>query len=309
VHVRRLHSDRWTHIAEGCWVLGPQDPGFGLKVPPSPTLVCIESSQGNLLIDVGPNPERLKSFPPPIPIDLVVCTHGHPDHVAGMNGWDFSKVWLSHANSLAWQHKAYVLHHWDIYGKICSLGEGLARNECIQAFPDLEPLRNAPFVEWSAGVEELLLIHGGHVYGDCHPDLQHTQDLETLPLKPLMIHGQQWDGLDFGGLYFFPTRGHAPDQWIGWWSKGDVWLLSDETSAVPVWSDSQHKRTYDLQGRVSQLLQPSSLIVGGHQSYVIEGAQEGQRWLSRIQDLYDLTESIVRRSKSVDDSYFKSIEE
>jgi glyoxylase-like metal-dependent hydrolase (beta-lactamase superfamily II) len=281
----RLSATDWTALAPGCWAMGPQDVGWHSGMAPSATAFLIQDNQDCWLIDCGAGPTRLTltKRAPASPTRLLL-THAHPDHAALLEHWQELPAWMSHRNPASWNHEEYVRAHWKHYRSLRGLCHGISRSAILQALPELSNDLNAPEAEWEAAVQNAILRAGIVFYGD-RPPFERTHDLDQHPLQAVRIGEEEWMGWRLGNLWIFPSRGHSPDQVIAWWPEANLWILADETSAAPVWTDSDQRSTFALQKKVRNSLFGSPLISGGHQAFYVHGLADCSLFLERLLNL------------------------
>jgi glyoxylase-like metal-dependent hydrolase (beta-lactamase superfamily II) len=299
----RLTPQAWTPLAQGCWALGPQDVDWKNSTPPAATSVLLQGSAGCWLIDCGAGERRHELIlQAPVRPTHLLCTHAHPDHSTHLDRWAHVPRWMSHANPESWIHEQYVRAHWDQYLRESPLAAQLPRNLVAMALPHLEASLEGSEEQWDAAVRQAILESGRVFYGHA-PDFMKTTSLESLSLQPMQIGNELWQGWKLGELWVFPSRGHAPDQVVAWWEPQQLWILSDETSAAPVWTDSDQMATLALQRKVLRSLQESTILVGGHQSFSVSGLKDCQQFLQRLIDLGETLQEACRRPGSIEELY------
>jgi glyoxylase-like metal-dependent hydrolase (beta-lactamase superfamily II) len=280
----RVSAQAWSQLTPNCWVLGPQDVDWAQGIAPAAACILLRTADQVWLIDCGAGDRRqdLLSHAPLEPTQ-VLLTHSHPDHAALLRHWLHLPVWMSHANPKSWDHPTYVQRHWSCYGP-SPLCETVSRSSSLEALPCLAGALHQEGLTWDAAVKQAILEAGSHFYGD-RPPFERTMNLEELPLQQVELGGTQWHGWSFGDLWVLPSRGHAPDQVILAYPPDQLWILADETSAAPVWTDSDQTETCSVQRRVLNSLAGEPLLIGGHQNFAVLGLTESRQFLERLLQL------------------------
>jgi len=308
--IRRLSRDQWTAIAEGCWALAPKDLCWKTLSGASATMIVLQSDERCWLIDAG-RCNTLELFQPLLQprITDILITHAHPDHVEAVQDYPASTCWISRANPVAWQQAHYMLSHWQRYCHICHPSSHLSRALLSEHLSKLKPMEESCETCWQGHVIYQLLQLSQQLYPRMSQPQQHMNYLEELPLQEFSIHSVVWNGWDFGELKVIPTRGHSPDHVVAWWQPADLWIVGDELTAVPVWTDSDHLKTIQFQHKLMQSLSTSSLLVGGHQPACFYGRETISSLTRRMITLSERITDVIQQSDDVDSAYERLLQQ
>ena len=187
-----VETDR--HLDAATTVLVGQDAGRY----PSGNPVLVRGADRTVLID--PSVTLHERGGAPAPIDHVICSHGHEDHVVGLDVYPRSRVWAHHDDVHALRSLDGLM---SIYG-LPDEADRVFRDEIVTAFhyaprPDAEGFGDGHVFDLGGGVSATALHLPGHTRGHAGFVIEpggvvYLADIDLTGFGP--YYGDVWSDLD-----------------------------------------------------------------------------------------------------------------
>lgn len=197
-YLRRVSDDGFLdtdrHLDSAATVLVGADGGRY----PAGNSVLVRGADRTVLID--PSVSVHERGGAPVPVDHVVCSHGHEDHVVGLGGYRSARVWGHDADVDALRSLDGLMA---IYG-LDEAAEATFRDEIVAAFhysprPDAEGFGDGHVFDLGGGVTVTAVHLPGHTRGHAGFIIEpggivYLADIDLTGFGP--YYGDVWSDLD-----------------------------------------------------------------------------------------------------------------
>ena len=124
---------------------------------------------------------------------------------------------------------------------------------------------------------DLMIRNVAETYPPIQMSVETMQRYESLPRETFQYGDGRWTGWTFGAVQVFEGHGHTPDGMLFYVPEHNFLFFADETTAVPVWKDTDTDNTAETFRRTLAMVGEGALetIAAGHfPMHVVSGAND-----------------------------------
>jgi glyoxylase-like metal-dependent hydrolase (beta-lactamase superfamily II) len=130
---------------------------------------------------------------------------------------------------------------------------------------------------------DLMMRNVAETYPEIHMSLETMRRYETLGRETFQYGDARWTGWTFGAVQVFEGHGHTPDGVLFYVPEHKFLFFADETTAVPVWKDTNTDNTADSFRKTLAMVEEGMVetVAAGHfPMQVVTNAEDVRKTVS-----------------------------